>query len=460
MITNESLKGKIMRNITVILFFVIVMLIGQTTFAQVKVAPINFKERMLANGMQIVTYQDNSSPSVTIQVWYNVGSKNDPPKRNGFAHLFEHIMFKSTKNMKSEQLDRMTEDVGGWNNASTSDDVTNYYEVVPSNHLERLIWAEAERMTNLTIDEANFLSERKVVQEEYRQGILANPYGQFYEAIQKESFNVHPYKRTTIGTLEDLEAATVPDVQNFHKTYYRPDNASLIIVGDFEQSQLDGWIDKYFGKLQRPTSTIPRVTEVEPERTTEKRIVIKAPNVPLPAVAITYLAPPAKDKDIAALQIASAILAGGESSRLYKELVRKQQIAQDASFYVDTKTDKGLLVFTATLASGKTLEMAEKSLLAELKKIQSTPVTANELAKAKNGIVANKVRSLETNDGKAFQIGSAIILEGNPNVVNTELKDIQAVTIADVQRVMKKYFTDTNRVVLFYINDDQKENAK
>lgn len=449
-----------MQKITAILFFVGILLVSQITFAQVKVAPINFKERMLANGMRIVTYQDNSSPSATIQVWYNVGSKNDPVKRNGFAHLFEHIMFKSTKNMKSEQMDRMTEDVGGWNNASTSDDVTNYYEVVPSNHLERLIWAEAERMSNLTIDEANFKSERAVVQEEYRQSVLANPYGQFYEAIQKESFNVHPYKRTTIGTLEDLDAATVPDVQNFHKTYYRPDNASLIVVGDFDQKQLDSWVDKYFGKIAKPNSPIPRVTEIEPERTKEKKVVVKAPNVPLPAVAITYLAPPAKDKDIPALQIASAILSGGESSRLYKELVRNQQIAQEASFSVDAKTDKGLMYFTATLASGKTPEMAEKSLLAELKKIQSMPVTANELAKAKNGIVADKVRSLETNDGKAFQMGSAIILVGSPNAVNTELSEIQAVTIADVQRVMKKYFTDTNRVVIYYVNDDSKGGQK
>jgi zinc protease len=443
-----------------IILIIAVLSFCLSAFAQVKVAPIKFKERMLANGMRIVSYQDNSSPSVTIQVWYDVGSKNDPLGRNGFAHLFEHIMFKSTKNMKSEQMDRMTEDVGGWNNASTSDDVTNYLEVVPSNHLERLLWAEAERMTNLTVDEANFVSERKVVQEEYRQGVLANPYGLFYEAIQKNSFNVHPYKRTTIGTLEDLESATVADVQNFHKTFYRPDNASLIVVGDFEQTQFDAWVDKYFGKLEKPGSAIPRVTEVEPERTAEKRIVVKAPNVPFPAVAITYLAPNAKDKDIPALQIASSIMSGGESSRLYKELVRKQQLTQDASFSVDTKTDKGLMYFTATLASGKTPEMAEKALMAELKKIQTMPVTANELAKAKNGIVANKVRRLETNDGKAYEIGAAIILNGTPNTVNTELAELQAVTIADVQRVMKKYFTDANRVVIYYINDDAKGEGK
>jgi zinc protease len=443
-----------------IILLIAVLSFALSVFAQVKIEPLKFKERFLMNGLRIVSYQDNSSPSVTVQVWYDVGSKNDPLGRNGFAHLFEHIMFKSTKNMKSEQFDRMTEDVGGWNNASTSDDVTNYLEVVPSNHLERILWAEAERMTNLTVDETNFLSERKVVQEEYRQSVLANPYGLFYEAIQKNSFNVHPYKRTTIGTLADLDAATVADVQNFHKTFYRPDNASLIVVGDFEQGQFDAWVDKHFGKLAKPSSTIPRVTEVEPERTAEKRIVVKAANVPFPAVAITYLAPTAKDKDIPALQVASAILSGGESSRLYKELVRKQQLTQDASFGVDVKTDKGLMYFVATLAGENKPEMAEKALLAELKKIQMLPVSANELAKAKNGMVANKVRSLETNDGKAGQMGSSIILNGSPNGINTELAELQAVTIADIQRVMKKYFTDKNRVVIYYINDDAKGEQK
>ena len=444
-----------MRKISAIIFVLIFTLcFGIVTFSQVKVTPLNIKEKILSNGLRFVSVQDNSSPNVTIQVWYNVGSKNDPTGRNGFAHLFEHLMFKSSKNLKSEQFDRMTEDVGGFNNASTSDDVTNYYEVVPSNYLETLIWAEAERMVNLNVDEPNFKSERAVVQEEFRQSVLAQPYGRFYEEIQKQSFNVHPYKRTTIGTIEDLQAASLEDVRNFYKTFYRPDDATLIVVGDFDQTQLDGWVNKYFGRIAKPNGAIPRITEVEPERTAEKRAVIKAPNVPLPAVAITYLAPDAKSKDMPALQIAEAILSNGESSRLNQELVYKQQIAQDASFSVDERTDKGLMYFTATLASGKTPEMAEKSLLAELKKIQTTGVTAKELAKAKNGIIANAIRRFESNDGKAFAIGQSVILQGSAQVVNNQVAKLQAVTAADVQRVMKQYFKDNNRVVLYYVNDD------
>jgi zinc protease len=432
---------------------------GQAVCSQVKVSPLNIKERVLNNGLRVVSVVDNSSPNVTIQVWYNVGSKNDPPGRNGFAHLFEHLMFKSSKNLKSEQMDRLTEDVGGFNNASTGDDVTNYYEVVPSNYLESLIWAEAERMVNLNVDEPNFKSERAVVQEEFRQSVLANPYGRFYQAIQKESFNVHPYKRTTIGTIEDLDSASLEDVRNFYKTFYRPDDATLIVVGDFEQNQLDSWVDKYFGRIAKPSGKIPRVAEVEPERTIEKRLVVKAPNVPLPAVAIAYLAPNANSKDMAALKIAEAILSRGESSRLYQQLVYKQQIAQDAGFTVDERVDKGLMYFSATLASGKTPEIAEKSLLAELKKIQNAPVTANELAKAKNGVIASAIRQVESNDGKAFAIGQSVILQGSAQAVNKSVAELQAVTIADVQRVMKQYFKANNRVVIYYVNDE-KENSK
>ena len=426
--------------------------------AQLKINPLNIKERTLANGLRVVSVQDNSAPLVAVQVWYDVGSKNDPPKRSGFAHLFEHLMFKSTKNMQSEMIDRITEDVGGeGSNASTSDDFTDYIDVVPSNNLEALIWAEADRMINLNVDEANFKSERAVVEEEFRQSVEAQPYGRFGEAIQRETFTTHPYKRTTIGSIEDLEAATNEDAQKFYKTFYRPDNAMLVVAGDFDQKQFDNWVDKYFGAIVKPSGEIPRVTEVEPERTKEKRVVIKAPNVPLPAVAITYFAPPAKNADTAALEIAEAVLAGGESSRLYQALVYRQQIAQDADFSLDSRTDKGLMYFSATMASGKTLAEGEKSLLAELSKIQAAPISAAELEKAKNTLVTLTIRRLEANKGKTFALGQTWILDGDPTLINEQVKQIQAVTVADVQRVMKKYFTDNNRVVIYYENE---ENAK
>src|SRR6185312_15991369 len=208
---------------------------------------IQYRERTLPNGLQVLSVEDHASPNVAVQMWYHVGSRDDPQGRSGFAHLFEHLMFKSTKHMHAEQFDRLTEDVGGANNASTGDDITNYYEVVPSNHLQTLLWAEAERLSNLNVDEANFTSERAVVEEEYRQSVLAQPYGKLFNAIDQYSYKVHPYKRRTIGSIPDLEAASLKDVIAFHDTYYRPDNATLIVAGDFDPKQLDAWVDQYFG---------------------------------------------------------------------------------------------------------------------------------------------------------------------------------------------------------------------
>ena len=426
---------------------------AQTT----RVPPISLRERTLANGLVVLSAQDNSSPTVAIQVWYKVGSKDDPQGRSGFAHLFEHLMFKSTANMRDEMMDRLTEDVGGWNNASTNDDVTNYYEVVPSNYLETLLWAEADRMGSLNVTDKNFPSERDVVKEEFNTSVLAPPYGRLFYAIDKDSFSVHPYHRPTIGSKEELDAANINDVRAFHTTFYRPDNAVLIVVGDFEDKQLDAWVDKYFSKIQKPTTAIPRVTVKEPERTSEKRFDETGPNVPLPAVAITYLAPPVSSPDADVLRVAEAILSEGESSRLYQSLVYKQQIAAEAFGSADLRQDQGLFVLGAILAGEKKPAEAESALLAELKRMQDEPVTKAELDKAVNQLVAGQLRERETNSGKAFAIGNAAVLRGDARRVNTDIERLQAVTAADIQRVMKKYFTDTNRIIITYTAEKQQQ---
>jgi zinc protease len=434
------------------------MALATQSFAQIRVAPLNFKKRMLANGMKVISLPDNSTPQVAVTVWYRVGSKDDPDGRSGFAHMFEHMMFKSTKNMKSEMFDRLTEDVGGWNNASTWDDFTNYYQVVPSNYLETLLWAESDRMVNLNVDNANFTSERDVVKEEFRQRILANPYGMLFgQYVEKLSFTAHPYKRPGIGNLDELNAATPSDANEFYQTFYRPDNAVLIVVGDFDQKQLEAWVDKYFGRIPKPNGTIPRVTIVEPNRTEEKRFTEYAPNVPLPAVAITYLAPAAKSKDIAALQIASTIMSGGESSRLYQQLVYSQSIAQNAWSELDTRADVSLFKLMAILAGDKKPEEAEKGLLTELKKMQTTLVSAKELAKAKNQLITNTLSERETVDGKAMALGIAEMWTGAAANANKSIAELQAVTARDVQRVMKQYFNDKNRVVIYYLNEKEKK---
>ena len=426
-----------------------------TAAQQTRMPQLKFTDRTLANGMRVLTVPDSSSPTVAIQVWYHVGSKDDPPSRSGFAHLFEHIMFKSTKNMKSEMMDRLTEDVGGFNNAFTNDDVTVYFEVVPANYLETLIWAEADRLSGLNVDDANFKSERDVVKEEFRQSVLAPPYGMAFYLLQAKSFVEHPYKRPTIGSIEDLDSASLKDVQEFHSTYYRPDNATLVVVGDFDPKQLDTWIDKYLAPIAKPSKPLPRVTVKEPPRKSETRLTEYGRN-DLPLVGFTYLTPKLSDADTDALRVAEAILSAGESSRLYNSLVYTQQMAAEVIGDSGPLEDAGLFIAGAILSEGKKPEDAEKALLAEIKKLQDEPVPAAELEKAKNQLITNQLRERETSNGKALALGEAAVLLGDPARVNTDLARLQAVTAADVQRVMKKYFTDENRFVLYYLPEASK----
>ncbi|HEY2800622.1 MAG TPA: pitrilysin family protein, partial [Chthoniobacterales bacterium] len=393
-------------------FAVALLLSGNVVFAEpespkppVSVPPLHFQHETLPNGLQVYSVEDHSSPNVAVQVWYHVGSKDDPKDRSGFAHLFEHMMFKGNEHLKADTIDELTENVGGENNAYTADDVTVYHEVVPSNYLEPILWAEAERMSSLALNDANFHSERDVVKEEYRQRIAANPYGQFYLDTVKNSYAVHPYKRPGIGSIADLDASKLPEVKAFHSTFYRPDNATLIVVGDFQPNELHDWVAKYFGAVKEPSMKIPRVTVKEPPRKEDKRVVEYSPKAPLPAVAITYLAPSIRSDDAPALELGAEILAGGESSRLYQSLVYQQQIAQRASFDADLKEDLGLLTMRIILASGKSPAVAEKSLQEQLDKVLKNGVTPAELEKAKNRFLTGKLLERETDNGKASALG-------------------------------------------------------
>ena len=421
--------------------------------ALLKIAPIAFTERSLPNGLQFIAVPSSASPTVSVQVWYRVGGKDDPQGRSGFAHLFEHLMFKSTRYMKNEQFDRLTEDVGGANNAFTSADVTAYHEAIPSNHLETLLWAEAERMSNLNVDEANFKSESAVVKEEYRQRVLAEPYGRFYDGIDTAAFLVHPYKRPTIGSIADLDAASLADVAAFHKTYYRPDNATLVVAGDFDPKQLDAWVDKYFGPIERPAQPVPRVTTTEPPWPSDRHVALTGPNVPLPAVALNWLAPPATSPDAPALQIAAALLSGGESARLHQSLVYRQQIATQASFQVDLRDGPGLLTAVAIGASGKQLRDVQAALLAEIRRLAEKPVAAAELVKVKTQLLTDSLLTRETPTGLAHAVAEAAVLQHSAAQVNTGLQALLAVSAADVQRVMRRYVVQPHKVSVDYTQE-------
>lgn len=417
---------------------------------KIEVPPLEYRHRTLGNGMEVYTVRDTSIPRVAIQLWYRVGSKNDPPHRSGFAHLFEHIMFKSTKHMPAEFFDRLTEDVGGENNATTRDDSTNYYEVIPSNYLETLLWAEGERLSSLTVNDANFKSERDVVKEEYRFRILAPPYGRLFYALDADSWRVHPYKRPGIGSIEDLDAASIADVRKFHSTFYRPDNAVLVIAGDFEDAQLDGWIDKYLGSIPRPKTPIPRVTVKEPVHTQTKRFTEYGPNVPLPASALTWVIPNARSADSAPLTVAAAVLGLGDSSRAYQSLVYRQKIANEIDIEADQREDGGLFIAFAIMSSNHKTGEGEKALRKEIGDLAAKPVTDAELMKAKNQLIASVLRQRETNNGKAAEIGSYVVVEHDAAAVNKDLDKLQAVTAADVKRVVTKYLIEGKPTVIDY----------
>lgn len=426
----------------------------------VAVPPLSFKHTTLPNGLQVYTVEDHKSPTVAVQVWYHVGSKDDPQGRSGFAHMFEHMMFKGNEHMTSETFDNLTENIGGQNNAYTADDVTVYHEVVPSNYLNPILWAEAERMSGITLNDENFASERDVVKEEYRQRILANPYGEFYLDIDRKSFTAHPYQRPGIGSIEDLEASKLPEVRAFHSTFYRPDNATLIVVGDFKQEELDGWIKKYFGAIPKPADKIPRVTVKEPERKQDKIETSYSAKAPLPAIALTYLLPSVRSKDAPALSLAEEILAGGASSRLYQALVYEQQIAQAVTCSADLREDLGLLVFRLVLASGKPVAEAKKSLSDQIENVIKKGVTEAELDKAKNRLLTSKLLERETSNGKASALGEAAVVYGDATRVNTDLAKVQAVTTAQIKEVLNRYVTGKKKVVIEYLPESMKSPAK
>ena len=426
----------------------------------VSIPPLNFQHETLPNGLEVYTVEDHSSPTVAVQVWYHVGSKDDPQGRSGFAHLFEHMMFKGNEHLKPETFEQLTENIGGENNAYTADDVTVYHEVVPSNYLHPIIWAEAERMSSLGLTDAIFSSERNVVKEEYRQRILANPFGEFYLEITQNSFAAHPYQRPGIGNIAELDASKLAEVRAFHSTFYRPDNATLVVVGDFVPNELHGWIEKYFGAVKKPAEKIPRVTTKEPPRQKDKQVISYSAKAPLPGVAITYLAPSIRSDDTPALQLASEILAGGESSRLYQVLVYQQQIAQQVSFNADLREDLGLLTAQMILASGKSPAEAEKSLGEQLDKVLKEGITEGELEKAKNRFVTGKLLERETNNGKASALGEAAVIYRDPNRVNTDLAKLQAVTAPQIKEVLNRYLTGKKKVVIEYLPDAMKPNAQ
>jgi zinc protease len=415
--------------------------------AAVRPPKLEYQIATLPNGLTVVLEEDHSTPIVHAQLWYHVGSRNEKTGRTGFAHLFEHLMFKGSKNVEPEGHTSMIASVGGQSNAYTQDDVTVFWETVPSQYLPLVLWLEADRMATLRIDKDTFANERDVVKEERRMRVDNQPYGRLSEIIFDQAFSVHPYKHATIGSMSDLEAASVDDVRDFYNTYYVPENATLVIVGDFDAAQALQLVTQFLGRVPKAERPVPRDIPKEPPSTREKRVTLQEP-WPLPAVVVAYHITYDGHPDSYPLHIASKVLSDGQSSRIYKKLVYDEGIALAASGEANIIEDPNLFYAVAFIQPGHRPEEAVDALIAEFDRLKAEPITEHELQRAKNQFARDYILGRESNKDKALMLAHAVVIHHDIKTADGEFDIFQKLTTADVQRVARTYFTPENRLVL------------
>jgi zinc protease len=410
-------------------------------------APLTYEEHRLDNGLTIITHEDHSTPIVNTQLWYHVGSKNEVEGRTGFAHLFEHLMFQGSENVAPEEHSALINGVGGVMNAYTSDDVTVYWETVPSNYLERVLWLEADRMRSLEVSEENFSSEREVVKEERRVRVESPPYGDLFETLYATAFDVHPYSHTPIGSMEDLDNATIDDIRGFFETYYAPSNAYLVLAGDFNTELAMTWIEEYFGSIPSGQNPVPRVTVREPAHDAERRVA-REKAVPLPAYVAGYYVPEDGHPDSYPLVIASSILAEGRSSRVYTSLVYESQLALQADSGASFREHPNLFFAILIMNQGASIEDGEALLNAEFQRMMEEPVTEEELEKARNQMRSSYIMGRQSVEDKAGALGHAAVIHQDTASANDELGLFLDVSAEDIMRVTRQYLNPENRTVL------------
>ena len=414
---------------------------------------ISYEAFTLPNGLRVIYSEDHSTPIVSVDVWYNTGSRNERPGRSGFAHLFEHMMFEGSAHVKKGEHFQLISRAGGSENGSTAEDRTNYYETVPSNRLNLALWLEADRMRSLTITDENFHNQRETVKEERRLRVDNQPYSPaFIDGMTWpfDSAGCFAYAHTVIGSMDDLNAAQLPDVRAFFDTFYAPNNATLVVVGDFKPLELRRYVNQYF-------SEIPRHPEPPPVRCTARlapgiqRREVTDVHANLPAVLRIYRAPPHGDPDTRALELLNVILGQGESSRLNVAVVRREKAALGTQVIVnpyDSRRGPGVLLVLAIANQGVDPLKLDTIVTAQLDSIRAAGVTEEELTKAKNTFRSSFIHTRETTLGKAEELHHYDMFHPSLAEINSDLERFLAVTAADIRRVAAKYLDPANAVVI------------
>ena len=420
---------------------------GMLTQAQ-KVA---FTEYDLKNGLHVVLHQDKTAPVVAVSVMYHVGSKNETPDRTGFAHFFEHLLFEGSDNIKRGEFMKIVSSNGGQNNANTTQDRTFYYEVFPSNQLETGLWLESERMFHPVINEIGVKTQNEVVKEEKRMRVDNQPYGNFLSSVMVKLFTKHPYNWVPIGSMEHLDAATLQEFQAFNKKYYTPGNAVLVIAGDIDVVKTKTLVESYFAE-------IPNGPKVEPVNVQEDPITQEIidtaydSNIQIPAIVTAYRTPGMTSKESIALELASSVLSGGQSSRMYTKMVDTKKNALQVGSFNYALEDYGAYITYALPNGAFALDSLQADMDEEIKKLQTELISDVDFTKIRNQYENDYIGKNAKMLGVAENLANGYTFHNrNTNQINTELEEVRKVTRADIQNVAKKYLNKNQRVVVYYL---------
>lgn len=428
----------------------LVLVAGLGMAAAAPVGKVPFSDTRLKNGLRVIISEDHSAPVYTIVVQYNVGSRDERKGRTGFAHLFEHMMFKGSENVGQNEHPYLIFMNGGSMNGTTNKDRTMYYGTLPANQLDLGLFLEADRMRSLGITKENLDNQRNAVQEERRSGVDNQPYGKTSEAIDELAYENFAYEHSVIGSMADLSAASVEDVAAFFKTYYAPNNAVLGIVGDVDTKTALAKIEKYFGAIPPQPAPAP-VDMNEPPQTEERRLTLEDALARLPRIDLAYKVPPSSSPDHDAISVMVTILSGGRSARFYEALVRQKQLSGGVSAGSGESRGPGLFRISGTALPGKTLADLEAGIETEIERLKTEPIADWEIEKARTSARRAFVASLGSSLNKAIQLSQDALLFDQPNRVNTREERMAKVTAADVQRVARQYLVKTARTVVLTV---------